>query len=346
MTDAPYPPLRPQRPDRRRRRGRSQWPTIAGGLLLLFLTPILIVALLGGRGTDPGTGATSSDSGSPAVLPSTSPSVRNTPGIASERPTAGASADPSALAVDSIVTTTVERLSIRRGPSVDAERLGSIGLGTPGYVVDGPVDADGFRWYLVSTLGLPPNSGCLTPIETDPYSCPAWFGWLAGEPENADSPWLEPHQIDCPAPPLTAERLLLRRTDLERLACSGAEPFTFRAWWPEVPLDVSQAPPCGGRNEPAGWLLCHLANDNVVTIGEDPARGGVGTTVSIDPATDVTMPPRGTWIELRVHLDDPAAQECDMAAAAGGGLDRPPEQIVLDCRGEMVVESVRAVDGP
>jgi hypothetical protein len=74
--------------------------------------------------------------------------------------------------------------------------------------------------------------------------------------------------------------------------------------------------------------------------------GGVGARVPVDPASGVVMPERGTWIELTVHLDDPAAQSCDEDAAGIMGEERMPEQWVLDCRAELVVESATAVDGP
>ena len=58
------------------------------------------------------------------------------------------------------------------------------------------------------------------------------------------------------------------------------------------------------------------------------------------------MPERGTCVEVRVHLDDPAAQGCDEAAEAFAEPDRPPEQFVLDCRAEAVLEAAQTVDGP
>jgi hypothetical protein len=58
------------------------------------------------------------------------------------------------------------------------------------------------------------------------------------------------------------------------------------------------------------------------------------------------MPERGTWVEVRVHLDDPLAQECDEDASGAPAEERTPEQIVLDCRVEAVLEEAQAVDGP
>jgi hypothetical protein len=212
-------------------------------------------------------------------------------------------------------------------------------LGTVGYVVDGPTEADGFSWYLVSAMGLPPNSGCAGPVLNDPYNCPAWFGWLAGTSVGGDE-WLAPYGPDCPTEPLTATSVILGRTNLDRLACFGSASITFRAYWPETSGGSDGS--CAAQDEPSGWLYCQSANDTYVTIDE----AEVGTTVSVDPASGVSMPARGTWVELRVHLDDPAADGCDEAAAVADDGGRSPEQHVIECRALMVVEAVQAVDGP
>ena len=71
---------------------------------------------------------------------------------------------------------------------------------------------------------------------------------------------------------------------------------------------------------------------------------GIGVKVSIDPSTDASMPERGTWVEVRAHLDDPAAQSCGEDAGAESELET--QQLVLGCRSEMVLEEAQAVDGP
>ncbi|MGZ8513059.1 MAG: hypothetical protein ACXWWL_06445, partial [Candidatus Limnocylindria bacterium] len=138
---------------------------------------------------------------------------------------------------------------------------------------------------------------------------------------------------------------ILARTDLQRLACLGNTPFTFRAWWPEIPDDGIGAATCGAQDRPSGWLLCQNLNGNYVTIDDSEGFGGVGTTVSINPASGLSMPAPGTWVELRVHLDDPAAQGC--ADGAEAVYEDPiPERAIVDCRAEMVLEAVTPVEGP
>jgi hypothetical protein len=315
---------------------------IIGVAVLAVLAGALVAILLGGPDGD-GTAASPSASSSASAIPSGSSSSPPSPSVSSSGETAPPA--PSEIARDTIVATTVDGLSVRSAPGTGSERLGSLSAGDESFVVEGPTEADGFAWYLVSTLGLPPNSGCaVEQLETDPYNCPVWFGWVAGA-SDAGEPWLEPVALDCPSQPFTAEGLILARTDLQRLACLGGTPFTFRAWWPEIPDDAGLGGACAAEDRPSGWLLCQNINDNYVTINETEGFGGVGATVSINPASGISMPDRGTWVELRVHLDDPAAQGCSDGAEEVYA-EPIPEQAILNCRAEMVLEAVQAVAGP
>lgn len=341
MTAEPYPPLRPQTPRRRSRRSRAAWPLVAGIVVLSVLVVILVLALLSdgadGTATDPSPGAT----GSPGASPEPAESGSEAP-----TPTQTPAATPvPVLPADTVAEAQVDGLSVRAQPGIGAVRLGGLADGTLAFVAGGPTEADGHRWYLVAGLGLPPNSGCAAPLETDPFNCPIWFGWVAGTSAEGEA-WLLPHALECPTEPFTADGLIIGRTSLERLACLGRRSITFRAWWPPIPEATETGAACAGQDQPSGWLLCQSTNQNAVTVSESEGFGGVGVRVSIDPGSGVTMPERGTWIELRVHHDDPAAQGCDDAALAVAQQDRPLEQYVLDCRAEMVVEAVQPVPGP
>jgi hypothetical protein len=314
------------------------------GVAVLGVFALILLALVLTRGADdeaatgsasptPSSTAGPSPSGSASALPS-----------ASATPSGEAPAQPD-LPVDPVVATTVESLTVRAAPGLDGARLGTLEDGALSYLAGGPTDADGFRWYLVSGLGLPPNTGCAGPAETEPYNCPFWFGWVSAASESGE-PWLVEHDLACPQAPYTAEGISLGRTSIERLACFGGEPFSFRGYWPEIPDDPGQGGACAAQDEPSGWLLCQNINDNLIVINENEGFGGVGIRVSIDPESAVTMPERGTWVEVRVHLDDPAAQSCDEDASASGDDETPPEQLVLTCRSEAVLEEVQAVDGP
>ena len=190
------------------------------------------------------------------------------------------------------MATTVADLTVREAPGLGSERLGSLEDGSLSFVAGGPTDADGFRWYLVSGLGLPPDTGCAGEPETDPYNCPIWFGWVAAASESGE-PWLAEQDIACPEEPYTAENLALGRTALERLSCFGSEPITFRGWWPEIPDDAGLGGACAFEEEPSGWLLCQNINYNLILADDTEEFFGVGVKVSIDPSTDASMPDRG-----------------------------------------------------
>ena len=337
MNDRAYPPLRPQPPLRARPR-RTPWAMIAGLALLAVLTVALAVALVG-RGPSGVAG------GSPSPTPATTVDASVSPVPTTAAPSASAIPPTGGVTPGSVAATAVDGLSLRAGPGTDAERLGSLALGSLAYVVAGPTAAGEFDWYQVAGLGLPPNSGCIPPEEGAPISCPVWFGWVADAGGEGEA-WLVPHALDCPVAPFTAEGLIFARTAIERLACFGTTPITFRAWWPAL-AEPSSDGACSARDQPSGWLLCSHLSLDYVTINETEGAGGIGAHVLIDPASGAAMPERGRWIELTVHLDDPAAQGCDEAAAASGWEDpAPPERLVLDCRAQMVLESAVAVEGP
>ena len=320
-----------------------------GGVALLGILAAVMAALVFGGGGDSDPSATPSASASvgasASVAASGEASVSAAPSeSAAPSGSPGPTPTPVSLDLDSIVAATVSDLSVREGPTTSATRLGSLESGALSFVAGGPVDAGGYRWYLLSGLGLPPSTGCAGPFETDPFNCPVWFGWVAAADPNG-APWLTTQAPDCPAEPIQADELMIGVTDLIRLACYGSDPFTFRAFWPEIPDDAGLGGACASQDEPGGWLICQNINENGVVVDDTEEFGGLGVNVSIDPASGVSMPERGTWVELTVHLDDPAAQSCGETTFAEEE-DGPPEQWILFCRGQMVVESASAVDGP
>jgi hypothetical protein len=310
--------------------------------VLAILAAILALVLLT-RGEDP----TAAGSPTPSAVASPAASASATGSGATPSPSAATSGSPGTavptLAVNSIVATAVDGLSVRSEPGLGGERLGTLDQGMESFVVGGPTDADGFRWYQIGALGLPPNSGCAGPFQTDPFNCPIWFGWAAAASAEGEA-WLIATEPDCPDEPLTAEGLSIGHSGTQLLACFGSDPITFRGWWPEIPDDAGLGGACAAAEAPTGWLLCQNINDTVVLAGDDEEFFGVGVRLAIDPASDATMPERGTWVEVRAHYDDPAAEGC--ADDAPEDDERQPGQIVLACRSELVLEEAQAVDGP
>jgi hypothetical protein len=289
----------------------------------------------------------------PTVEPTASP--EETPSAAPSAPTASPTSQPSVapstptaeIAIDGLVKSTVNSLRVRAKPTTTGDVLGTIDKGQLGFVVAGPVAADGYGWYQLSGVGLPPNAGCEPPVQTNPFNCPNWLGWVAAG-QTAGQPWLKAATVTCPASPMNLDALVAPETNgpttaLERLACYGSTPIQFRAWWPEIPPDAGLGGACGGGDPGRpGWLMCQNVNYNGLVISESAGFEGIGLKVSIDPASGVTMPPRGQWVEVLAHLDDPAAREC---TPLGGG-DQDPVSVVLTCRSELVADSVKPVAGP
>jgi hypothetical protein len=279
----------------------------------------------------PSPSATATIEGTPSAEPTATPVPSPTP-PATNAPTVGG-----------VVQIVVTDLSLRDAPALDAERQGGLhGDGTPAYVVAGPVLADGYEWYQLAGLGIPPNSGCVTPPPEALDECPNWLGWVAGR-EEGGAYWIEPTSLVCPESPMNMETLAVARGSVERLACHGDRPITVRGWWPELPDGLGGA--CAGADHPSGWLYCQNINHGSLLVDETEPFGGLGLTVNLDPDAGVTMPERGQWIEIDGHFDDPAAQGCDEAAASGGDTD-DPDRIVLTCRTHLVVDSARPVSGP
>lgn len=337
MTDQPYPPLRPQPPTRSPRRRTAAWPTIIGVVLLGVLASVLIVALLTrGGGTPAGSADPSPGTSSPAGSVSASPD-------GSSGPTASASAGAGGgFAPDAIVAIAVEALTLRETAGLEGDAVWRLPEGTLGFVIDGPAEADGLTWYELSGMGLPFASGCITPEPGGLLdACPAWLGWVAAAAED-DTAYLAPAATpQCPEPPYTIQSLSEMQSTL-RLICLDAEPLTFRAWWPEEPDDVGQSSAaCPAADTELAWLICQNTSDN--GLNADPSEPGRRLTVSIEPASGVSMPARGQWVEVSGHFDDPAAQRCGEVAEL---MSSDPGALVFNCRLQFVLSAVAPTAAP
>jgi hypothetical protein len=133
-------------------------------------------------------------------------------------------ATPSdAFAADTMVQVVVTDLRVRTAPTVDNTKSAKLdpllGLGTKLRVIEGPVVADGYDWYLVQAIDLPHR------------------GWVAAA-DHDGAPWIENVTVTAsPAPVFTADEASLlaelrpdaavdcapRRTNLPALAIAGIE---------------------------------------------------------------------------------------------------------------------------
>ena len=247
--------------------------------------------------------------------------------------------------VDHLARSTVDGLAVRAKAGTAGTQLGTINTGALGFVLAGPVSANGYAWYQLSAIGLPPNAGCEPPMRTTPFSCPDWLGWVATG-QAGGTAWLAAATQPCPASPMNLDALVGDaatgpRTALERLACYGSSPVRIRGWWPKIPPNAGLGGTCGA-NPTTWWLQCGGLNYNGLVVSESAGFGGVGLNFDINPASGVKMPPRGQWVEVVAHLDDAAARHC----APFGGDAQDPVKVVLMCRSEFVVESASGVAGP
>lgn len=316
-------------------------------LFVLLAATLMLVAIGGGVALGSGVIKLPGLSRDPLPAPSSSSNATPTPALASATPSTHASSTPTppapiTLAADQIVQSAVNGLTVRRGTGLTGEKLGTLAAGQQAFVIGGPREADGYNWYQLSGIGLPPDTGCVSD-ETNPFACPIWIGWAASADVDG-APWLEQSTTDCPSAPMNVQDLAFGLSDIQRLTCYGDSRITFRGWWPVLPADAGLGGTCGVSDATPRWLACQ--NINYVRLAISPTDGGTGLlAVYIDPATGVEMPERGRWVEVSAHLDDPAAQLCyDPDATYDAGVD--PAGLILGCRGRLAVDSAKVVDGP
>ncbi len=300
----------------------------------MLASVLAIVLLTRGDGTPAGSGEPSPETSSPAASFSASPGESSSPGAsASDSPGAG-------FSPDAIVATAVDALTLRATPGLEGDVEWRLPEGTLGFVIGGPAEADGLTWYQLSGMGLPYASGCVTPEPGELLECPAWIGWLAAEAEDGTAYLASAEPPPCAEPPPTIVSLSEQPYTL-RLICFDSEPLTFTAWWPEVPDDAGLGGECAASASDVGWLVCQNLNDN--GLGADDTESGDRFKVTVDPASGVTMPERGQWVEVTGHFDDPAAQDCGQAAEA---METDAGELVFNCRLQFVANAVVVTTAP
>jgi hypothetical protein len=287
--------------------------------------------------------------GTPAGSDDPSPGTSATPNATDSTASPGESSIPSAstsgapgtgFSPDAIVATAVDALTLRETPGLEGEVQWRLPEGTLGFVIAGPVEADGLTWYQLSGMGLPYASGCTTPEAGELLECPAWIGWLAAEDADGTAYLASAAPPSCPEPPHTIVTLSEQQYTL-RLICLDSEPLTFRAWWPEVPDEAGLGGACAASETDVGWLVCQNSNDN--GLGADESESGDRFKVTVDPASGVEMPDRGQWVEVTGHFDDPAAQRCGEVAEL---MSSDPGALVFDCRLQFVLSAVAPTAAP
>lgn len=227
--------------------------------------------------------------------PTVTPTVTSSPtDSATARPTAiaASSTTPGKTLVDTAVVTVVDGVRTRSQPRVTDDSIKYepvLPLGTPLYVLDGPVAASDYTWYQV----VPLTSRTLH------------RGWVATASRSGE-PWLAARDYACPPRP----------TDIRSLA--ALLPGVGLACFPRVPITVqARLISCNcemdGPTYSPGWFGLGSGYKLLVEPGvtSPPADPGQWFILELDPAgqhPDVL--PVGDVVEVTGIFDHPAAAAC------------------------------------
>lgn len=263
--------------------------------------------------------SSATSSTSPASAP-TADGTLSAPQSAEPEP----SANPESFPPDTVVRVTVADLVLRSAPGIEtASDILTPRLSAPQllYVVDGPVPADGYQWYLVQMFWM----------DQLPHG-EETGGWVAAGSRDGE-PWIAATTLDCPAPALDA---IARMHAVARLACFGGQALALEG----NDGGCFQADPAWFS---PGWLNasgCALNPDGYVE-GVTPGTGQL--IVRQSPAMVWTgyQPGTGGRVIVTGQFDDPAAQTCS-AIPLSGSDELIPELLVLTCRTEFVGVEMRA----
>jgi hypothetical protein len=303
---------------------------------------LLMIWVLASCASAPASSSTDSVSSvapaSPAV--SASPTASVASAAPSAHPTPAATPTPAAgqLPVPGFVTISADALTVRQEPGLDGEPVvdTSTCIDNPdpcerpftlgadrgylwAYVFDGPVEADGYAWYLLATEMNQPDRAS---------TYPEAVGWVASG--DAADAWLVPDERTCPSEPIElADVTNLALTKLEMLHCLGDRELTLRGWLTAPPPgedDTDLIAECRQR-EP--WLRCGSLFDFLRPEEAEWAGDANYLDFVLDPGSDVVRPERGQWVTVTGAFDHPDAEACGDVAA------------VLVCRFSFVLTSIR-----
>jgi hypothetical protein len=281
--------------------------------------------------SSPSTIATASPSRATDPTPDATPAATSTPSPTA-RPIAVARFRP-----DSFVEVVTNDLRMRSKPGVSDESRKLEPLlwkGALAFVLDGPVSASGYDWYLINPLGEADLS-----IHADPPP----LGWVAAASKDG-KPWLEAWTIPCPADPLEGapgDGFDWPSHGLIGLNCFGDAEYRFFGEMLGTTTDCDPAP--AWRTEPE-WFDPYCGPVGYVIA---PDRGGYpALPVVVEPGTDlgpIEGPDIGVWVSVTVsgQYDHPAAQTCRSVRGNESSEPKPAAKLVtLACRSQFVVTSI------
>jgi hypothetical protein len=316
-------------------------------LIVGVLPAGLIFAACAAGGSIPTTTPSSPGAlGSPASTSvptlTTAPTPSSIP-LATEAPTAPDKA--AGLARDSYAMVVTSDLRVRSKPGVseDSKKLEPLlRENVLVLVLDGPVHASGYDWYLVQPT-----------VQSDTQEVTYPFGWVAAADKNGE-PWLQADAFECPPLPESADELgQLNQVGAlwVEIGCFAGQEITFRARLGQPDIECGAEPPWGV--DPIWFDSCGSDASFLVPI-ENSHDGpvvfprwapGVDTSIAGQPGAS---PDQWPVVEVTGMFDHPAAQTCrnTLNYEDGSGYEPDPAYTIANCRRAFVVTSMEGLRGP
>ncbi|HXI45205.1 MAG TPA: hypothetical protein VNH13_02795 [Candidatus Acidoferrales bacterium] len=199
-------------------------------------------------------------------------------------------------------------------------------------VVGGPVVVDARDWYRVYAV---PNASH-GPVD--------FFAWIAAGPDGP-SPLTDLVAVGCPLVELDIPTLA-GLDPFTRARCEGAPGFELDgiAWRQALPVWYDVAPSWfGGTNGAAAESIFSLYAGPLRATGPDES----GPSLDIQVPPDMTVPPFGFKIAVKVHFGDAASAGCRRSVGAVGDVPAEPAQDgAAWCATRLVLEQWTPLLGP